>query len=112
MKATFRGKEAEAAVANYLTSQGFSILAQNWRTPRCEIDIVAQKDKVIYFVEVKYRSGTAQGDGFEYITGRKLRQLHFAGEVWVQDNGWDGDYRILAAAVSGDDYQTVELTEV
>lgn len=111
MKTTFRGREAEAAVANYLTGQGFSILALNWRTPRCEIDIVAQKDKVIYFVEVKYRSGTAQGDGFEYITGRKLRQLHFAGKVWVQENGWDGDYRILAAAVSGDNYQDVELLE-
>jgi putative endonuclease len=112
MKTTSIGRGAETAVAKYLTSQGFSVLSQNWRTPRCEIDIVAKKDNVIYFVEVKYRANTVQGDGFDYVTSRKLRQLNFASEVWVQENNWAGDLRILAAAVSGEAYQEIELLEV
>jgi Holliday junction resolvase-like predicted endonuclease len=75
-------------------------LARNWRTKVCEIDIVANKNKIIYFVEVKYRSSDKQGSGFEYITPKKLSQMGFAAEIWVQQNNWNGDYRIAAAELS------------
>lgn len=112
MKTTFSGRAAESEVAKYLSEQGFKILDQNWRTRTCEIDLVAQKDKVIYFVEVKYRSTIDQGDGFEYITPAKLKQMAYAAEVWVQENNWSGDYRLLAAAVSGENKEGIELAEV
>jgi Holliday junction resolvase-like predicted endonuclease len=78
----------------------------------CEIDIVAAKDRVIYFVEVKFRSGTAQGSGFEYITSAKQRRMRFAAEVWRQANDYYGDFRLMAAAVSGMDCENVELLEL
>ena len=112
MKTTASGHNAEEAAANYLTSQGFSVLAKNWRTKTCEIDIVAKKDNVIYFCEVKYRGSDFQGDGFEYITPAKLKQVTYAAQTWVNEQDWDGDYRLLAAAVSGDAYQDVEITEI
>lgn len=101
MKTTVIGQEAELAVAQMLKKLGFKILDRNWKTKVCEIDIVAQKDKVIYFVEVKYRSSSAQGDGLEYIGPQKLHRLHFAAAVWCQTKNWDGDYRLLACSVSG-----------
>lgn len=110
MKTTFIGKRAESRVADFLKNKGFKILAQNWRTKVCEIDVIAQKDKVAYFVEVKYRSSEKQGDGLEYITPKKLKQLHFAAQIWAQQNNWDGDYRILAAAVNDAKIQIVELS--
>lgn len=73
MKTTFIGKRAESRVADFLKNKGFKILAQNWRTKVCEIDVIAQKDKVAYFVEVKYRSSEKQGDGLEYITPKKTK---------------------------------------
>jgi Holliday junction resolvase-like predicted endonuclease len=96
------GQKAEKHIAEVLQKDGFKILALNWKTKICEIDIVAMKNGVVYFVEVKYRSSETQGRGFEYITPAKLRKVHFAAEVWAQQNKWSGDYRILAAEVSDD----------
>lgn len=110
MKTTFIGKKAESRVAEHLKEQGFKILAQNWRTKVCEIDLVARKNDVVYFVEVKYRSSEKQGDGLDYITPQKLKQVEFAAQIWNQQNNWEGDYRVLAAAVS--DEAAIEIIEL
>lgn len=111
IKTTEQGQIAETAVAGLLEQQGFEVIDRNWKTRVCEIDIVAQKDKVVYFVEVKYRSSPSQGMGFEYIAGQKLKKMNFAAEIWRQTYGCDGDYRLMAAAVSGADCENIELTE-
>jgi Holliday junction resolvase-like predicted endonuclease len=67
---------------------------------------------VIFFVEVKYRSSVAQGGGFEYITGQKLKRMNFAAEIWKQTFNWNGDYRLMAAAVSGLDCEDIEIIEL
>jgi putative endonuclease len=112
MKTTEQGRSAEAAAAKYLEKQGYKIIARNWRTPRCEIDLVVVKDGRACLVEVKYRSGRAQGDGFEYVTAKKLKQMRFAAEVWALDTNWLGDYCLLAVAVSGPACEHVEVVEV
>jgi len=112
MKTTEQGRRAEAAVAKYLIGRGFKILAQNWRRPRCEVDIITIKKSIIYFVEVKYRGSGAQGDGFEYVTPKKQNQVEFAARVWAQENKWSGDYRLMAAAVGGDDCARIDLIEL
>jgi uncharacterized protein (TIGR00252 family) len=95
------GQAAEAAVADYLQTLGYEILQRNYRTRVCEIDIVAKKDKIIHFVEVKYRSNDIQGDGLAYITSKKLKQLRFAAEIWTHQHDWNGDYVLEAASVDG-----------
>ncbi len=112
MKTTIAGRRAEAEVSRWLQNRGYEIISQNWRTSRCEIDIVASKNKIVYFVEVKYRGHDSQGDGFEYVTPRKLRQMQFAAQVWNQQNNWNGDWRLIAASVAGDDFKVVELVEL
>ncbi|HET7827497.1 MAG TPA: YraN family protein [Candidatus Saccharimonadales bacterium] len=112
MKTTEQGLAAEQAVADLLEQAGFEIIDRNWKTMVCEIDIVAEKDEVVYLVEVKYRSSSAQGDGFEYIADQKLRRMNFAAEVWRQHHSWSGDYRLLAAAVSGRQCENIKLAEL
>ncbi len=109
---TFTGQSAELAVANILKEAGYKMLDQNWKTPRCEIDIIAKKNDVIYFVEVKYRDSQNQGSGFSYITPKKLSQITFAARVWCQENNWSGDYRLLGAEVSGEDFSNTEIIEL
>lgn len=104
--------KAEAAVADLLEQQGFEIIDRNWKTKLCEIDIITQRQKVIYFMEVKYRGSDFQGGGFEYITAQKLHKMDFAARVWRQTYKWDGDYRLMAAAVSGPDCEDIELIEL
>lgn len=95
------GRKAEDAAAKYLKKNGFKILAQNWRTRWCEIDVVAQKNNTVYFVEVKYRANSAWGDGLEYITPSKLKQMSFAAEFWVAQHAYsEMDCRLAAIAIT------------
>lgn len=112
MKTTEQGQKAEQAVAKLLDEQGFEIIDSNWKTKLCEIDIIAQRDKVVYFAEVKYRSAAAQGDGFEYIASQKLKRMNFAAQIWTQTYNWAGDYRLMAAAVSGLECENIQLIEL
>ena len=66
-KHNVQGAKAEKHVADYLVRNGFKIVASNWKTKWCEIDIVAKKDECVYFVEVKYRgSDSAEADSIIY----------------------------------------------
>ena len=106
------GQEAELLVSNKLISDGYMIISRNWRTKYCEIDIIATKSDVIYFVEVKYRKNSEWGDGFDAITQKKLKQMRFAAEIWLSANDWPGDALLQAAAVAGDPPQIIEMSEV
>ena len=107
------GRKAEAAAAEFLQRKGCKITAKNWRTRRCEIDVIAERKGVIYFCEVKYRSSLSQGSGLEYITPKKLSQMQFACEYWVAQNNWQGEYRLCAIEVSGKDFRvTAALTDL
>lgn len=110
MLTTEIGLQAEEAVVEYLQSNGYDIIAKNWKTKTCEVDIIAYKNQMIYFVEVKYRSTQHQGRGFDYINKRKIRRMNYAAQLWVYKNNWYGGYALSAASVSGGDY-TVEFTE-
>jgi uncharacterized protein (TIGR00252 family) len=112
MKTTEQGQTAEQTVADLLQQNGFEIVDRNWKTKVCEIDIVAEKGKVVYFVEVKYRSNEAQGGGFEYVTDQKLKRMNFAASVWTQNYNWSGDFRLMAAGVSGPDSQNIQIIEL
>lgn len=105
------GRRAEAAAAEFLRRKGYTIISQNWKTRRCEIDIVAKRRNLMFFVEVKYRSTDKQGEGLDYITQKKIDQMYFAAEQWVADNDWRGDYRVAALAVAGKDFVVSDYVE-
>lgn len=96
------GHEAEKHAAKYLEDLEYNIVALNWTNRLAEIDIVAESDEVIYFVEVKYRSSGDQGRGLDYITPAKLRQMEFAATAWCLDNEHEGDYELSAIEMSAD----------
>ena len=114
------GRRAEEIAAEYLESLGFTILALNWRTSACEVDIIARKQQrffrasnTVYFIEVKYRRSSYAGDGFSAITKSKLRRLQNGVQHWIRENSFDGDVRVLVVALSGQDFTVdgvIELT--
>ena len=105
------GRKAETAAAEYLKRKGCAIVAQNWRTKWCEIDVIAQRDKVVYFCEVKYRRTNNQGGGLDYITPQKLQQMQRAAEGWVALSGWKGEYQLAAIEVSGPEFAITGFVE-
>lgn len=52
------GKRGEELAAEYLERQGYTVTAHNFRVSHDEIDIIAEDDGHIVFVEVKARAQT------------------------------------------------------
>lgn len=105
------GRKAEAAAAAFLVRKGCAIVAQNWRTRMCEIDIVAERRGTIYFCEVKYRRSDNYGSGIEYVTNQKVQQMRFAAQSWVHAHQWQGDYSLCAIEVSGADFRITNVVK-
>lgn len=103
MNTTSIGRSAEAAAAQYLKRKGYKVRDLNWRTRWCEIDIVAEKDDIIYFVEVKYRRSTKQGGGLVYVTPTKLRRMSFAAQLWMSRQAYDKAWELSAIELSGEE---------
>ena len=108
------GDKGEQAAADWLTERGHEIVARNWRTRYCEIDIVSVKGEVLYFTEVKYRKNDDFGDGLAAITAKKQRQMRFAAELFLagkpECSGMAA--KLLAASVSGDPPAVQAVVEV
>lgn len=49
------GRQGENAAAEWLTKNGYTVTERNYTAPHGEIDIIAEDEKYIVFVEVKYR---------------------------------------------------------
>lgn len=109
MQTTALGNLGEQLAKSELVRQGYEVIEHNWKNKFAEIDIVARKADVIFFVEVKYRGSLSQGDGFSYITSKKLQHMKRAANLWTLQHNWEGEVQLLAAAVDG---KTVEIVEV
>ena len=110
MKDTTRiGNRAESAVVAWLSAHKHKVIAQNWHTKSCEIDIISlarnhQGEVEIYFTEVKMRQTSDFGGGLEAITPAKLRQMHRAAAFFLLKHPRFAHLQPLlaAASVNGD----------
>lgn len=69
------GKDGEAIARKYLDDEGYIILETNWRIGHLEADIIAAKDDLIVFVEVKTRTNDAYGSPESFVD-KKKRQAY------------------------------------
>jgi ribonuclease HII len=107
------GDFAEEKVAEFLRGEKHEILARNWRTKFCEIDIVSRKDKVFYFTEVKYRKTADFGGGEAAISNRKIEQIKFAAEFFAHQNKLDNvELQLLGAIVEGGNFEIKDIFEI
>jgi uncharacterized protein (TIGR00252 family) len=107
------GRKAEAAARDFLERKGCKLVASNWRTRWCEIDIIAERSGTVYFCEVKYRQAAGQGSGIEYVTPKKVRQMTFAADMWLATHNWQGDCQLCVIEVSGPQYRvSTVITDV
>lgn len=74
-----KGKLGEELAVDWLHRHEFGILLRNFRLGRFEMDIVAVKNKILYGIEVKCRSGDQYGSVEEYFSAGKLKQMECIG---------------------------------
>ncbi len=99
------GRLGEDTAAAYLETQGYTLLARNWRTRAGEIDIIARQGEWLVFVEVRSRRA-ARGGGapaFGYpadsVTPRKQMQLVRLVRAYLAEMPWRGFTRIDVIAL-------------
>lgn len=78
------GREAESAVAQWLLRQGYMIREVNWRPMHghLEVDIIAQLDSELVFVEVKARTSDFI-DPVAAVDRRKMQRLTRAANAYL-----------------------------
>lgn len=94
------GTHGEALACNFLIKKGFEILDQNWTHGKSEVDIIACKDGVIVFVEVKTRSSDLFGEPQQFVNDAKIDQLATAANAYIQIMEHAGEVRFDILSVS------------
>lgn len=77
------GAEGEKRVANFLRRQGFQILKRNFQCKYGEIDIIAENEEYILFVEVKTRKENSLVSGVEAVDAYKQRRITLTANDYI-----------------------------
>lgn len=87
------GKIGENTTAKFLSRCGYKILEKNFRIKGGEVDIIAEKNDTLVFVEVKSRTSTEYGTGEEAVTYTKKKRLIRAAKAYLRYKGADRNCR-------------------
>ncbi len=93
------GDAGEAFVADYIKKKGYIISARNYRTKFGEIDVVAENNDEILFVEVKTRSQNSPALPQEYVDIHKQRRLFLTADIYLKYNAYGLQPRFDVAEV-------------
>ena len=103
------GAFGESQVARWYESQGYQVLARNWRSRTRELDLVAGRDRLVVFCEVKARATTVYGSPFEAVTASKQARLRRLAAEWLAQAGAGGrEVRFDVAAVLSGKVEVLE----
>jgi len=102
------GDKSESLATGFLEQEGFVILERNYFAKKLgEIDIIALRDDVLHFIEVK----SAKRDSFDpvyNVTPAKLRKVINSAHYYMKEKGLDSAFSIDALLVRGDEVEYIE----
>jgi putative endonuclease len=77
------GKKGESLAASWLRIHGYELLFQNWRHAHFELDLIARKEQILHFIEVKSRTSQKFGYPEESVSEKKMQNLLDAAEEFL-----------------------------
>jgi putative endonuclease len=87
------GRKGEHLAKEHLEKAGYEILDENWTHGKLEVDLIAYKNKVIIFIEVKTRSSNWFGEPEDFVDARKQKLLVEAAEEYIYLMNHQGEVR-------------------
>jgi len=78
------GKDGESKAKSWLEEKGFRLIAENYRCPLGEIDLICQDKDFFVFIEVKTRKSLNFGDGAESVDFRKQARIQKAAQYFMK----------------------------
>lgn len=107
------GKAAEGIAREYLIKNGYIVREQNWRVGNAiEIDIIAEKDNKIIFVEVKARKGDFILPD-EAVDEKKMKKMVKGGDIYLRSLPYPYEYRLDLITITGtpDNYELQHIPD-
>jgi len=102
------GDESETLATRFLEQEGYVILERNYFARKLgEIDIIAQHDEVLHFIEVK-SSKLGTFDPVYNVTSGKLRKVINSAQYYLKVKRIDMAFSIDALIVRGDEVEFIE----
>ena len=83
------GRWGESLAANFLREKGYALLGANYRCRFGEIDLIAQKDCYLVFVEVKLRKSTAFAEAMEFVHIKKQSRIRSTAQLYIAQHDLD-----------------------
>ena len=99
------GKQGEAAAVAFLKKKGYRILEKNFRVAAGEIDVIAEHEKAVVFIEVKTRTGLDFGHPLTAVTRSKQKKLAVLAQSFLAKHKItrrDCRFDVVSVIVSGD----------
>ena len=97
-----KGKQGEDTALLYMMEKGYRPLERNFRIKGGEIDFIMEKDTLLVFVEVKYRTRGYPGAGMEAVTIKKQRRVvKAAGEYLLKTDQFSRQLRFDVVEITG-----------
>ena len=81
-----KGSQSERIAVDFLLEKGYQILEKNFRCSKKEIDIIAKKDNVISFIEVKSKNENVNFNLEYSITASKQKSIFEVANYYVEKN--------------------------
>lgn len=112
-KKQITGALGEDFSCQHLIDNGFEILEKNYRYKRAEVDIIASRENVLVFIEVKTRKNDRYGNPEEFVSDRKKELFSIASEMYVEHINWKGNIRfdVIALTKNKDSFDLVHLED-
>lgn len=79
------GHDGETAAASFLQTRGITILETNYRTKPAEIDIIANDNNTICFIEVKTRRSLKKGLPREAVNHSKQKKIILGASFYLKE---------------------------
>jgi putative endonuclease len=77
------GRKGEELAREYLAARDYHILELNWRYRHWEVDIIASKNNILHFIEIKTRQSNKYGFPEETVNVKKIKNLIGAAEIYL-----------------------------
>ena len=98
------GNDGEKIAVKFLKSKKYIIHTTDYSNRYGEVDIIAEKDGVVAFIEVKTRKNSKFGRPSDFVTPQKQQRIVSAAQYYVYNNGITEDLRFdVIEVLTGDD---------
>ena len=106
-----KGDLGEEMAADLLVRLGYCITSRKWRFARYELDLVAENETHIVFVEVKLRYSNTYGEPWEAVNKGKRKKICLSADAFIREFaiGKEPRFDIISIIRSGNKYEVLHI---